>query len=90
MRGKVEIKEWLFDRISAEAKSSDVWLTCVRDDKDMIDRSNGKVTVFFDELHGESAKALHVRLASGDVCGSYRGWTVWLPKSQAEIVEVLA
>ena len=39
------------------------------------------VFVVAEEVLNESEKAIKVRLATGEVVGSYKGWVAWVPKS---------
>ena len=81
------IKEWLIDKIQAEAGRYDVYI-------DHPERSeigtpvvrDGFVMVVIQEMIKETEKAIYVRLSSGSVVGSYKGWRCWLPKSQIKEV----
>jgi len=43
---------------------------------------DGYMTVYVEEELKETEKAIQVRLSTGDCVGSYKGWTLWIPKSQ--------
>lgn len=68
------IKEWFFNKQEDIART----YNCFIDKKDDTD---GYVKVLVEEQIKESEKAVQVKLATGSIVGSYKGWTCWIPKS---------
>lgn len=82
-RKYIKIKEWMYDKVSQTAKSYNCYIDCfTRSEIGMIQADeNGFVTVLVDEFLAESEKAIQVRLRTGMIDGSVKGWKCWLPKS---------
>ena len=80
-RFDMKIKEWFFDKTDAIAKSYNTFIDFARNEDGMRKVENGYMTVVVEEVFAESDKAIQVRLASGAVVGSYKGWKTWIPKS---------
>lgn len=78
----MNIKSWFYSKISQEAKRYNCFIDVFNRTEDgRIDFSKEYQTVNVEETLGESEKAVHVRLCTGLVDGSYKGWTCWVPKS---------
>lgn len=78
---EIRIKEWFEEKAQREAKHYNVWINLKRNEDGTIEVVDGFVTAYVEEQLAESEKAIKVRLASGAVDGSYKGWTLWVPKS---------
>lgn len=86
---ELKVKEWIIDKAQATASGYNVYIDYARRDEEhgtpIVE--DGYVYVLLDEpILEETEKAIKVRLTSGLVVGSYKGWTLWIPKSQ--IMEV--
>lgn len=68
------IKEWFYDKTENTSSYYNLFI-------DKTDNNDGTVTVVVEEKLDESDKAVKVRLSTGDVVGSCKGWTTWIPKS---------
>ena len=73
MRKSIKIKEWFYDKQQATAGRYNCYI-------DKRDLEEGYVEVSAEQLK-ESEKAIQVRLETGSVVGSFKGWTCWIPKS---------
>ena len=73
MRKSIKIKEWFYDKQQATAGRYNCYI-------DKRDSEEGYVEVSAEQLK-ESEKAIQVRLETGSVVGSFKGWTCWIPKS---------
>ena len=82
-RGYAKIKEWFYDKKCEEAKNYKVYIDAYsRDERgEIVTDENGYITVLIDEVYKETEKAIEVRLGSGYVVGSVKGWKTWVPKS---------
>lgn len=80
-RFDMKIKEWFYDKTADVAKSYNTFIDFERNEDGMRKVENGYMTVVVEEVLAESDKAIQVRLASGAVVGSYKGWKTWIPKS---------
>ena len=87
---ELRIKEWLERKIQDEAARYNMWLNVAYikiegTDIDIIDNHGGYITVYPEEIIRETEKAIYVRLATGHIDGSSKGWKCWLPKSAIEM-----
>jgi len=82
-RGFIKIKEWFYDKTQAIARGYNVYIDVESRGEfgEVKADENGYITVLVDEVIAESEKAVQVKLASGGVVGSYKGWKTWIPKS---------
>lgn len=86
----MKIKNWLLTKVQNEAKGYNMWINVEYGEDDYLNENGTKVlideegyaTVQVDEIIKETPKAVRVRLATGAVDGSGKGWCTWLPKSQ--------
>lgn len=78
------IKVWVIDKAQDVARKYDTYLNITsRDDNGVIcEDKNGCYTVEVVEVVSETEKAMQIKVATGAVVGSYKGWTMWVPKSQ--------
>lgn len=79
----LKVKSWFIEKVQIEALRYNMII-----DKN-IDREcgetlkedeNGCYTVYVEELK-ETEKAIQVKLATGHIEGSTKGYTTWIPKS---------
>lgn len=85
MREELKVKEWVIRKEQEIAARYNVFIDYSRRTDDVENKpfvEDGCVFVKVEELLEETEKAIRVRLSSGDVVGSYNGWTLWIPKSQ--------
>ena len=80
-RFEIKIKEWFYDKTAGVAKSYNTFIDFARTEDGMRKVENGYMAVVVEEVIAESDKAIQVRLASGAVVGSCKGWKTWIPKS---------
>ncbi len=78
---EMKIREWFYDKISTTAKCYNTFIDFKRGADGTSEVVDGYITVFVSEKIAESEKAIKVRLESGAVVGSYKGWETWVPKS---------
>lgn len=76
------VKEWIIDKAQDTASYYNLHIDFVRDENGYRKVENGYITVIVEEQLAESEKAIKVRLHTGDVVGSGKGWSLWIPKSQ--------
>ena len=77
------VKEWIIDKAQSTARAYNCFIDYAeRTELGTPWRENGYVKVIAEEVLGETEKAIRVRLRTGDVVGSVKGWTLWIPKSQ--------
>lgn len=83
-RKELKIKAWVIDKAQEIAKNYNCYIDYARRDEKLGCRieENGFIYVIAEEILAETEKAIHVRLQTGSVVGSYKGWTLWVPKSQ--------
>ncbi len=79
----IRIKEWFLDKTQQVAKTYNCFIdTPERGEHGLaVVDENGTVAVIVEEELSESEKAVKVRLATGSIVGSVKGWTTWIPKS---------
>ena len=81
-RGFVRVKEWFLDKQQDIARGYNCFIdTPERNEFGMAVVEDGFVQVWVDFVLGETEKAVHVVLATGEVVGSVKGWKCWIPKS---------
>ena len=81
-RKVLKIKQWFIDKIAEEASNYNYYFNYFkRTELGTAYVEDECVFVVADEVLNESEKAIKVRLATGDVVGSYKGWVAWVPKS---------
>ena len=82
---KLIVKEWVITKAQQTASCYNCFIDYERDESSglgIAKRENGCITVYAEEILNESEKAIQVRLRTGDVVGSVKGWKLWIPKSQ--------
>jgi hypothetical protein len=78
----LKIKEWFLNKTQVVAGSYNVYIDFKRDENlNQMLIEDGYATVFVEEKIAETEKAIQVRLSSGLVVGSSKGWKTWIPKS---------
>lgn len=78
----LKVKEWVIDKAQDTAMRYNVWINFQHTEKGMRKVEDGCLIVTVEEVLAETEKAVHVRLATGDIDGSFKGWKLWVPKSQ--------
>ena len=81
-RRTMTVKEWVIDKAQDTASRYNMFIDFVRDENGNRKIVNGCVTVIVEEKLAESEKAVKVRLQTGEIVGSSKGWTLWIAKSQ--------
>ena len=82
MQQWIKVKEWIIDKAQETAGAYNCYIDYKRDDEGLRLVEDGFLTVYVEEVLKETEKAVQVRLATGSVVGSCKGWRVWIPKSQ--------
>lgn len=72
---KLIVKTWIIDKAEVTSRRYQCYVN-----REWVDDEYTKVTVI-EEL-GETEKAIQVRIATGAIVGSAKGWKLWIPKSQ--------
>lgn len=75
------VKEWFFNKEQDKATHYNVFMDFERNENSTIKVADGYVFAKIEEVIKETEKAIQVKISSGDVIGSYKGWTCWIPKS---------
>ena len=77
----IKVKEWFEAKEQEKAKKYNIYFQIAeRNENGTIKSENGYVSVV-GEILAETEKAVKCHIESGDVVGSYKGWTTWIPKS---------
>ena len=82
---ELKVKEWVINKAQDEAQKYNIWIDYSRRNEGVAETplvEDGCVFVWVEEILKETEKAVQVRLSSGEVVGSGKGWTLWIPKSQ--------
>lgn len=82
---EIKVKEWVINKAQETARRYNVFIDYTRRTEDVECKplvEDDCVFVKVEEVLKETEKAIQVRLSSGEVVGSYKGWTLWIPKSQ--------
>jgi len=77
---RLTVKEWFAEKIQREASRYDMWID-FEYKNGQSNMENGLVTIKVFEKLAETEKAIKVKLETGYVVGSVKGWTTWIPKS---------
>lgn len=77
----IEMKRWIYDKISEDAKRYNTFIDVEHVNGYYADTEKDTVKAI-GEILKETEKAIQVKFSTGSVVGSYKGWTAWLPKSQ--------
>ena len=79
----MNVKAWVIDKAQQTATRYNCFIDYAeRDEMGKRVERNGFIKVIVEEKLAETEKAIQVRLSTGAVVGSCKGWTVWIPKSQ--------
>lgn len=77
------VKAWVIDKAQDTARRYNTYIDYAERGEDHTRLEvNGYIKVIVEERLGETEKAVKVRLRTGDIVGSVKGWTLWIPKSQ--------
>lgn len=77
----IRVRAWFIEIEQSKAVSYRTDITVERaEDGTPKEDADGCCTVYATVL-GESEKAVHVKLATGQVLENYKGWLCWIPKS---------
>ena len=82
---ELKVKRWVIDKAQQTAGRYNTYIDFTRRTDDIARRpleEDGCVFVLAEAILAETEKAIQVRLSSGSVVGSFKGWTLWIPKSQ--------
>lgn len=82
---EMKIKTWIIDKAQDEARRYNIFFDVTRRTEDAFRIPLVEDECYFmkiDEVLKETEKAIQIKISSGDVVGSYDGWTLWVPKSQ--------
>ena len=79
---EIKVKAWVIDKAEAEAKRYNTWIDIYSRDEDGTKIAIDGYYTVRGEIIKETEKAINVRLSTGDIVGSKKGWTIWMPKSQ--------
>ena len=81
----MKVKAWVIDKAQRDADRYNVFIDYTRRNDGILrerTEEDGYIYVRVEEEISETEKAVQVRLGSGDVDGSTKGWKMWIPKSQ--------
>lgn len=84
---EMKIKKWFIEKQKMTAQRYDIYFTFTRRTDDVTNQPVVEDDCYFleiEEILAESEKAIRVKISSGDVVGSFKGWTTWIPKSVIE------
>ena len=82
MTTTMTVKSWVIDKAQQIASGYNCFIDFEREADGSRKERDGYTTVFCDEVLSESEKAIQVRLRTGEIVGSVKGWKLWIPKSQ--------
>lgn len=80
----LRIKEWFENKIQMEASRYNMLFNVKYTEINGIrqmDTTDGYVTVEIEEVIKETEKAMQIKIATGHIDGSTKGYTTWIPKS---------
>ena len=77
----LKVKQWFLNKTQETATTYNTFIDFERNEDDTVLVVDGYATVYVEEKLAETEKAVQVKLHTGNVLGSYKGWTVWVPKS---------
>ena len=80
---EIKVKAWIIDKAQTTASKYNCFIDFARRNEDGTrTEEDGFIFVKAQEILEESEKAIKVKLSTGECDGSYKGWTLWIPKSQ--------
>lgn len=82
---EMKIKTWIIDKIQHEASKYNTYLDIAKRTNDIAHQpliEDGCYFMKISETLEETEKAIKLKFSSGEIDGSYKGWTAWVPKSQ--------
>nr|DAH67889.1 MAG TPA: hypothetical protein [Caudoviricetes sp.] len=75
------VKEWFFNKEQEKAGRYNVFMDFKRTEAGIAEIVDDYIFLKIEKVIKETEKAIQVKISSGDVIGSYKGWTCWIPKS---------
>ena len=81
------VKEWIIDKAQETAMNYNTFIDYERNEAGTRQLYNGSLKVLVDEIISETEKAVQVRVSTGAVLGSCKGWKLWVPKSCISFVD---
>lgn len=81
---ELKLKSWFVEKIQMEAFRYNITIDKNINRKygeELKEDENGCYTVYVEETLKETEKAMQVKLSTGHIDGSTKGWTTWVPKS---------
>ena len=81
---ELKVKSWFIEKAKMEALRYNIIIdTNINREfgEELKEDANGCYTVYIEEELKETEKAIQVKLATGHIDGSTKGWTTWIPKS---------
>ena len=80
---ELKVKAWVIDKAQETARKYNCYIDYARRNENGTRvEENGYIYVLVEESLAETEKAVQVKLSTGKVVGSFKGWTMWIPKSQ--------
>lgn len=82
---ELKVKKWIIDKAQSEAKKYNIWFDISRRTNDISNTplvEDDCLYIHCEEVLSETEKAVQVKVSTGSVDGSAKGWTLWVPKSQ--------
>lgn len=82
---ELKVKAWVIEKAQQTARRYNTYIDFTRRTDDINAKAleeDGCVFVLAEDILAETEKAVQVRLSTGRVVGSAKGWTLWIPKSQ--------
>lgn len=84
----IKVKAWVIDQAHQTARRYNCYIDYAKRNEDGTRKEeDGYIWVYGEEVIAETEKAIQIRLGTGRVVGSYKGWATWIPKSQIGGVE---
>lgn len=84
--GIMKVKAWVIEKAQNEAKRYNMWFNIPAEGRDADGMhtitADGYDYIIAEEILAETEKAIKVRIATGWVDGSSKGFCTWIPKSQ--------
>lgn len=81
MRTTLKVKKWFADKEQDKASRYNVFFQVAERNEDGTIKCEDGFVSLVAEILAESEKAVKAHICSGDVVGSIKGWTTWIPKS---------
>lgn len=79
----IKVKAWVIEKAARTASEYNMFIDRYdRDEDGVLHAGNEWAEVMVEEILNESEKAIQVKLSTGNVVGSIKGYKLWIPKSQ--------